>query len=104
VTTNGLDVTVDDVADLFVVIIKAMMVRSEVMYDDIDGAIRSEFSDVQYNPTAMYAVPRSSSDNYNDNNNYSSSSSSSSSSRRRCYPKIQSACFLQLPGVGTPLI
>lgn len=66
--------TVDDVADLFVAIIKAMMVRSEVMYDDIDGAIRSEFSDVQYNPTTMYALPRRSSDNYNDNNNSSSSS------------------------------
>jgi len=70
-------VTVDDVADLFVAIIKAMMVRSEVMYDDIDGAIRNEFSDVQYNPTAMYALPRRSSDNYNDSNNSSSSSSSS---------------------------
>ena len=69
--------TVDDVADLFVAIIKAMMVRSEVMYDDIDGAIRNEFSDVQYNPTAMYALPRRSSDNYNDSNNSSSSSSSS---------------------------
>jgi len=69
-------VTVDDVADLFVAIIKAMMVRSEVMYDDIDGAIRSEFSDVQYNPTAMYALPRRSSDNCNDSNNNNSSSSS----------------------------
>ena len=69
--------TVDDVADLFVAIIKAMMVRSEVMYDDIDGAIRSEFSDVQYNPTAMYALPRRSSDNYNDSNNNNNSSSSS---------------------------
>ena len=67
--------TVDDVADLFVAIIKAMMVRSEVMYDYIDGAIRSEFSDVQYNPTAMYALPRRSSDNYNDNNDCSSGSS-----------------------------
>jgi len=69
-------VTVDDVADLFVAIIKAMMVRSEVMYDDIDGAIKSEFSDVQYNPTAMYALPRRSSDNCNDSNNNNSSSSS----------------------------
>ena len=54
-----------------------MMVRSEVMYDDIDGAIKSEFSDVQYNPTAMYALPRRSSDNYNDSNNNNNSSSSS---------------------------